>query len=124
MAEPNPQEMNPSLLRPVSTPILVVLGATGAGKSRLALELAQKYGGEIINADAMQMYKGLDIITNKVTQKERSAVKHHIIDFLDPLSKWTIVDFRNMVRNPTLLYSISTRGFSFCTFEKSRGSLV
>ena len=106
MAEPNSQQMKPSLLRSVSTPIVVVLGATGAGKSRLALELAQKFGGEIINADAMQMYKGLDIITNKVTQKERSTVKHHIIDFLDPLSKWTIVDFRNMVRNLTALYSI------------------
>ncbi len=47
-------------------PVLVVLGATGAGKSKLALQLAQRFGGEIINADAMQMYKGLDIVTNKV----------------------------------------------------------
>ena len=45
-------------------PIVVVLGATGAGKSKLALELAHKFGGEIISADAMQMYKGLDIVTN------------------------------------------------------------
>ena len=52
------------------TPIVVILGATGAGKSQLALELAQKFGGEIISADAMQMYKGLDIITNKVTEEE------------------------------------------------------
>ena len=49
-----------------SVPIVVILGATGAGKSKLALELAAKYGGEIISADAMQMYKGLDIVTNKV----------------------------------------------------------
>lgn len=77
-------------------PVLVVLGATGAGKSQLALELAQKFGGEVISADAMQMYKGLDIVTNKVSQEERSLVKHHMIDFLDPLSIHTVVDFRNM----------------------------
>ena len=46
--------------------MIVILGATGAGKSKLALEVAEKFGGEIISADAMQMYKGLDIITNKV----------------------------------------------------------
>jgi len=63
-------------------PIVVVLGATGAGKSKLALEIAQKFGGEIISADAMQMYKGLDIVTNKVTPAERQLAKHHMIDFL------------------------------------------
>ena len=52
-------------------PIVVVLGATGAGKSKLALELAHKFGGEIISADAMQMYKGLDIVTNKVSDEEQ-----------------------------------------------------
>ena len=50
-----------------SVPIVVILGATGAGKSKLALELAAKFGGEIISADAMQMYKGLDIVTNQVS---------------------------------------------------------
>ena len=97
MAEHDPQEMLPCLLRSITTPVLLVLGATGAGKSKLALELAQKFKGEIISADAMQMYKGLDIITNKVTAEERNIVKHHMIDFLNPLSKWTVVDFRNMV---------------------------
>ena len=52
-----------------SVPIVVILGATGAGKSKLALELAAKFGGEIISADAMQMYKGLDIVTNKVSKR-------------------------------------------------------
>ena len=80
-----------------SVPIVVVLGATGAGKSKLALEVAQKFGGEIISADAMQMYKGLDIVTNKVTSEEQKLVKHHMIDFLDPLLKSSVVDFRNQV---------------------------
>lgn len=78
--------------------IVVVLGATGAGKSKLALDLALKFGGEIISADAVQMYKGLDIVTNKVSHEERAQVKHHLIDFLDPLAKCTVVDFRNKAR--------------------------
>jgi len=78
-------------------PIVVILGATGAGKSKLALELAQKFGGEIVSADAMQMYKGLDIITNKVTIEEQLLVKHHMIDILDSLAVNTVVEFRNTV---------------------------
>merc|ERR1719383_192074 len=77
-------------------PVVVVLGATGAGKSKLAIEIAQKFGGEVISADAVQMYKGLDIVTNKVTHEERSLVKHHCIDFLHPSEKYTVVEFRNM----------------------------
>ena len=56
------------------TPIVVVLGATGAGKSQLALELSERFGGEIISSDAMQMYRGLDIVTNKVTEEEQAAL--------------------------------------------------
>ena len=85
-------------------PIIVVLGATGAGKSKLALELAQKFNGEVISADAMQMYKGLDIVTNKVTPEERILVKHHMIDFMDPMLKSTVIDFRNQVS--THLYNV------------------
>ena len=92
-------EMGSVISRTPKVPIVVVLGATGAGKSKLALELAQKFGGEIISADAMQMYKGLDIVTNKVTKEERYLVKHHMIDFLDPMLQHTVVDFRNMVRS-------------------------
>ena len=63
-----------TILAPI---IVVILGATGAGKSQGALELTAKYGGEIISADAMQMYKGLDILTNMVTKikNEQSLVK-------------------------------------------------
>lgn len=71
------------------------LGATGAGKSQLALELALKFGGEIISADAMQMYRGLDIVTNKVTPQEQDMVRHHMINILDPLCHNNVVDFRN-----------------------------
>ena len=100
-------------------PIVVVLGATGAGKSKLALEIAQKFGGEIISADAMQMYRGLDIVTNKVTQAERNLVKHHMIDFLDPLLKSTVVDFRNQVCyciQCVILFSTPNHQFCFPQF--------
>lgn len=79
----------------VKHPLIVVLGATACGKSRLAIELARRFNGEIISADSMQVYKGLDIVTNKVTAAEQQLAKHHMIDFLDPLSRHSVVDFRN-----------------------------
>ncbi|CAK8698087.1 unnamed protein product [Clavelina lepadiformis] len=75
-------------------PLLVILGATGAGKSKLALDIAAKVGGEIISADAMQVYKGLDIVTNKVTKEEQDVCPHHMIGFLSPKEEFTIVDFQ------------------------------
>ncbi|XP_076045086.1 uncharacterized protein LOC143027609 [Oratosquilla oratoria] len=84
-----------SVVKCARVPIVVVLGATGAGKSKLALEIASRFNGEIISADSMQVYKGLDIVTNKVTEEEQSLVKHHLLDFVDPLSRYTVVDFRD-----------------------------
>lgn len=84
-------------------PLIVVLGATACGKSRLAIELARRFNGEIISADSMQVYHGLDIVTNKVTEDEQRQAKHHMISFLDPTVRYSIVDFRdrslNIIRN-------------------------
>lgn len=75
---------------------IVVMGATGVGKSKLAIEIAEKFDGEVINADSMQIYKGLDVVTNKVTAEERQLVRHHLMDFVDPaMDVHTVVDFRN-----------------------------
>lgn len=76
-------------------PLVVVLGATACGKSRLAIELARRFRGEIISADSMQVYKGLDIVTNKVTEEEQQQAKHHMINFLDPMTRCSVIDFRN-----------------------------
>ncbi|XP_074640510.1 tRNA dimethylallyltransferase-like [Tubulanus polymorphus] len=77
-------------------PVVVILGATGCGKSKLAIELARKFNGEIISADSMQVYKGLDIITNKVTAEEQAQCRHHMISYVDPLTtKYTVTEFRN-----------------------------
>lgn len=89
-------------------PLIVVLGATACGKSKLAIDLARRFGGEIISADSMQVYLGLDIVTNKVTQEERQQVKHHLIDFLDPLKRYSVVDYRN--RSLGIINSLMEKG--------------
>src|SRR5512136_909808 len=64
--------------------IVVLLGPTGVGKSKLAIELAEDFGGEIINADSMQVYKYMDIGTAKPTIDERRRVPHHLLDVVTP----------------------------------------
>lgn len=65
-------------------PVVVVTGPTAAGKTALGLRLAERFGGEIVNADSMQVYRHLDIGTAKPTLEERARVPHHVIDFVDP----------------------------------------
>ncbi|MCK5256077.1 MAG: tRNA (adenosine(37)-N6)-dimethylallyltransferase MiaA, partial [Deltaproteobacteria bacterium] len=65
-------------------PLVVILGPTAVGKSKLAIKLAQKFGLEIINADSMQIYRYMDIGTAKPTTAEQSLVPHHMIDIIDP----------------------------------------
>uniref|UniRef100_A0A0E0KKK2 Adenylate isopentenyltransferase n=1 Tax=Oryza punctata TaxID=4537 RepID=A0A0E0KKK2_ORYPU len=73
---------------------VVVMGATGTGKSRLAVDLALRFGGEVINSDKMQIYKGLDVVTNKVTEEECAGVPHHLIGVARPDDEFTAADFR------------------------------
>lgn len=75
-------------------PILGILGPTAVGKSKLALELAQKLNTEIISADSMQIYKGFDIGTAKPTKKEQSLVKHHLIDIINPSDSFSSYLFK------------------------------
>ncbi|XP_023215492.1 tRNA dimethylallyltransferase-like isoform X1 [Centruroides sculpturatus] len=77
-------------------PIVVVIGATGCGKSKLAIELAKIFNGEVISADSMQVYKGLDIITNKATKEEQQGIPHHLLDFVNPFKRFMITDFSNL----------------------------
>ncbi|OCT50542.1 tRNA dimethylallyltransferase, mitochondrial [Cladophialophora carrionii] len=79
---------------PPKDPLIMVIGATGTGKSKLAVELATRFNGEIINCDAMQMYKGLPIITNKIPENERDGIPHHLLDFIDLREKpWSVQHF-------------------------------
>lgn len=63
---------------------MVIMGATGTGKSRLSIEIATKFRGEVVNADKIQIYRGLDITTNKLPLEERRGVPHHLLGELDP----------------------------------------
>uniref|UniRef100_A0A8C8ZIQ3 tRNA dimethylallyltransferase n=1 Tax=Prolemur simus TaxID=1328070 RepID=A0A8C8ZIQ3_PROSS len=91
-------------------PLVVILGATGTGKSTLALQLGQRLDGEIVSADSMQVYEGLNIITNKVSAQEQRICRHHMISFVDPLvTNYTVVDFRNKATALISLGKIATR---------------
>ncbi|XP_047977385.1 adenylate isopentenyltransferase 3, chloroplastic-like [Salvia hispanica] len=88
----------PQLIRraPAKEKVVVVLGVTGAGKSRLSIDLATRFSAEIINSDKMQVYQGLEITTNKITDEERRGVPHHLLGVADPESDFTAADFRSM----------------------------
>ncbi|KAK7245803.1 hypothetical protein RIF29_40654 [Crotalaria pallida] len=74
--------------------VVVILGATGTGKTKLAIDLAHHFPpAEIVNSDKMQVYKGLDITTNKVTEEECRGVPHHLLGMVDPDSNFTSNDF-------------------------------
>ncbi|KAI8344209.1 tRNA isopentenyltransferase [Chlamydoabsidia padenii] len=79
--------------------IATIIGTTGVGKSQLGVELCKALGGQIINADAMQVYRGLDIITNKMPIHERQGIRHHLMDFLDPEEEYKVTEFRKDASN-------------------------
>lgn len=72
---------------------LVILGQTATGKTKLSIELAKQFNGEIISADSMQVYRGMDIGTAKPTLEERQGIPHHLIDIRNPDEEWTVSDF-------------------------------
>ncbi|WZY89876.1 hypothetical protein YC2023_046611 [Brassica napus] len=75
--------------------VVVIMGPTGSGKSKLAVDLASHFPVEIINADAMQIYSGLDVLTNKVTVNEQKGVTHHLLGTVSPDMEFTAKDFRD-----------------------------
>lgn len=85
---------------PVDHPALVVavVGPTATGKSDLGIALALALGGEVVNTDAMQLYRGMDIGTAKVPVSERHGVAHHLLDVLDPAQDATVADYQGWAR--------------------------
>lgn len=75
-------------------PLLVIGGPTAAGKTAAAVEVAAGVGGEIVSADSMQIYRGLDIGTAKPTPAERSRARFHLVDILEPTAEYTVADFQ------------------------------
>ena len=78
--------------------IIVIVGPTGVGKTRLSVKLAKKLNGEIINADSMQVYRNLDIGTAKITEPEKERVKHHLFDICNVYDNYTIYNYQKDAR--------------------------
>ena len=74
-------------------PLVIISGPTASGKSALSIKLAKIIDGEIISADSMQVYKGMDIGSAKITEEEMQGVKHYLIDVLDPKDDFNIFYF-------------------------------
>ncbi|MCM1052388.1 MAG: tRNA (adenosine(37)-N6)-dimethylallyltransferase MiaA [Ruminococcus sp.] len=78
--------------------IVCIVGPTCVGKTALSVRLAKIYNGEIINADSTQVYKGMDIGTAKVTEKEKEGIKHHLLDIVSVNDNYTVYDFQKDCR--------------------------
>ena len=78
--------------------VVVILGPTCVGKTKLSVELAKKINGEVINADSTQVYKGLDIATAKVTEEEKECIPHHLFDIKDITDDYTVFDYQKDCR--------------------------
>ncbi len=74
-------------------PVAAIVGPTASGKTALAVSLAERWGAEIVSADSMQIYKGMDIATAKPTLEEKRGVPHHMMDFLDPGESYSVAAF-------------------------------
>lgn len=89
-------------------PVIVIVGPTAVGKTSLSITLAKSFDGEIISGDSMQVYRGLDIGTAKITPEEMDGIKHYLIDVTDPAIPFTAAKFQAETR--TLIESIHNRG--------------
>ncbi|WP_090967872.1 tRNA (adenosine(37)-N6)-dimethylallyltransferase MiaA [Nocardioides exalbidus] len=80
-------------------PIVALVGATASGKTGLSLDLAERLGGEVVNTDAMQVYRGMDIGTAKLPEAERRGVPHHLLDLREVTEPSTVAEFQGLARD-------------------------
>ena len=80
----------------MAQPLVIVAGPTAVGKSDYAIELAKRINGEVISADSMQVYKGMDIGSAKITEEEMQGIKHYLIDVLDPTDDFNVATFKEL----------------------------
>jgi len=81
-----------------TVPIVAVVGATASGKTGLSLDLAERLGGEVVNTDAMQVYRGMDVGTAKLPEAERRGIPHHLLDTLTITEPATVAEFQGWAR--------------------------
>ncbi len=79
-------------------PLIIIAGPTAVGKTAFSISLAEEIGGEIISADSMQVYRGMDIGSAKASPEERSRVPHHLIDVIEPTEEFNIVRFQELAK--------------------------
>lgn len=94
--------------QPNQSPLIVIVGQTGSGKSALAMELAQQFNGEIIAADSRTVYKQLDIGTAKPNLADQHVVPHHALDIVDPDEPFTVANFKHVAT--TAIQAVASRG--------------
>ncbi|MBS4199049.1 tRNA (adenosine(37)-N6)-dimethylallyltransferase MiaA [Bacillus sp. FJAT-49732] len=78
--------------------LIVIVGPTAVGKTKLSIEMAKRFNGEIISGDSMQVYKGMDIGTAKITAEEMEGIPHHLLDIKEPDKAFSVADFQKLVR--------------------------
>jgi tRNA dimethylallyltransferase len=88
--------------------VAILLGPTGSGKTALSLELAERFGGEIVSCDSVAVYRGMELGTAKPTKEERARVPHHLIDVVDPDEAFTAGEYSRRAR--AVLGEIAARG--------------
>ncbi|MBQ6408046.1 MAG: tRNA (adenosine(37)-N6)-dimethylallyltransferase MiaA [Butyrivibrio sp.] len=88
--------------------LVILTGPTAVGKSKLSIELAKRIGGEIISADSMQVYKYMNIGTDKISKDKMGGVPHHLIDFLEPTEDFNVFMFQKLVKEK--IAEIAARG--------------
>ncbi len=88
--------------------IVVILGPTSSGKSLLAVQLAKRFGGEIISADSRQIYKGMDLGSGKITKKEMDGIPHHLLSIANPKRNFSAAQYQKMAEK--IIIEINQRG--------------
>ena len=88
--------------------VVAIVGPTASGKTALSIKMAKAFDGEIINGDSMQIYKGLDIGTAKITEEEMEGVPHHLLSFKEPTESFSVADYQTLVR--AKIAEIQSRG--------------
>lgn len=91
-----------------NNPIIVIAGPTASGKTAMAVELAKKFGGEIINADSRSIYVGMDLGTGKPTKEEMGGIPHHLFDIVKPNEKFSFVEYKKLANEK--IKEIQSRG--------------
>ncbi|OIJ17916.1 tRNA (adenosine(37)-N6)-dimethylallyltransferase MiaA [Anaerobacillus alkalidiazotrophicus] len=88
--------------------LVVIVGPTAVGKTKLSVELAKELNGEVISGDSMQIYRGMDIGTAKIKEEEMGGIVHHLIDIKDPNESFSVAEFQDLVK--PLVTSICKKG--------------